>query len=87
MTTLDDLIGALRGAPRLPRAACRGLWVLFDDVDDPDDALALCALCPEQTACQQWADTQPDKKLHGVIAGRVYTSASQTSQQRKAATA
>jgi hypothetical protein len=42
--TLDDLIGALRGAPKLPDASCRGLWVLFDDIELPDDGLALCAL-------------------------------------------
>jgi hypothetical protein len=67
------LIGAvLRGAPSLPRAACKGLGELFDADTDDDafDALELCAGCPELLPCRRWAETLKHNKINGVIGGQ-----------------
>jgi hypothetical protein len=54
MTDLVALVAALASIPRLPGAACRGRWELFDPChgDDPERpaaeaaALALCRRLP-----------------------------------------
>lgn len=54
MRNLPDL----KGIPDLPDAACRGfpLEMFFPAQPiESKDAKALCKLCPEQTACLQWA--------------------------------
>lgn len=68
-----SLLSALRGAPRLPGAACRGHWETFDDIDEPDYAISVCLNhCPALSNCRQWADSQPKRNLYGVIAGEVF---------------
>lgn len=61
----------LRGAPKLPRAACRGKAGLFDAAEGSHQvrrARTICLACPELEACKTWAATQRD--LVGVAAGQ-----------------
>jgi WhiB family transcriptional regulator, redox-sensing transcriptional regulator len=79
------LLGAIHGAPDLPRAACRGRSDLFDGrtEDDVDEAIEVCeTLCPEFLACRAWAQSQPRRRICGVIAGRMYEH--KPPRQRKA---
>lgn len=80
MSTLADLLDALRGAPRLPGALCRGQSDLFDaaDHDQLIEAVQTCQRCPALTACHEWAVTLRDNHVSGVVAGRkfVWTSPS-----------
>jgi hypothetical protein len=75
MSTLDDLMAALAGTPRLPGALCRGESELFDQHDDPgviEHAIAICHSCPARADCERWVDSsRPGQRPHGVIAGRV----------------
>jgi hypothetical protein len=75
MSTIDDLMAALAGAPRLPGALCRGEADLFDQYDDPatvDYCVDVCASCPARADCERWLDSlRPSQRPHGVIAGRV----------------
>jgi hypothetical protein len=85
--TLADLVGALRSVPALPGAKCRGRAELFDGADGPDGArtrlaAAFCARCPALTACAAWAGRQPDNRLDGVVAGRLFAYVAHTSQRR-----
>jgi hypothetical protein len=79
---LESLFAALMGAPRLPSAACIGLWALMDDVDRPDDALKICGGCSSLQACHAWASSQPNNSLHGIVGGRIYEW-TQTPSRRK----
>lgn len=84
---LADLLGTLRAVPALPGARCRGRSELFDGADGLDGdrtraAAALCQVCPALTACASWADRQPDNRLDGVVAGRLYAYASHRSHRR-----
>jgi len=73
-----ELLDALRGAPALPGAACRGRSAEFDTVDtnQAQAAIEVCESCPALHRCRQWADSQPVNALHGVVGGRVYEWAS-----------
>jgi WhiB family redox-sensing transcriptional regulator len=78
VTAATDLFGALGIIPSLPGAQCRGRATLFDGGDGPDDprtkqAALLCRGCPSLKKCSEWVDTQSPAKLHGVLAGRLYT--------------
>jgi hypothetical protein len=77
---LTALVGALARVPLLAGARCRGRADLFDGSDGPEGertrlAAALCNACPALAACSDWADSQPDNKLDGVIAGRLFAYA------------
>jgi hypothetical protein len=72
---LSALLGALAGAPDLPRAACRNQARQFDGETPKDIALAVITcqtLCPELARCEAWAASQPRRRLCGVIAGEYY---------------
>ncbi len=88
MSDWAALAAALAAAPRLPGAACKGRYELFDPAEpgeDEDDytyrdetALAICRHCPALTDCQSWLETLPPRQQPpGVIAGRI-TSSSRT---------
>jgi hypothetical protein len=81
---LECIWAALRGVPRLPGAACRGLYAVMDDVDMPDDALKICAGCSALQACDAWAQSQPENALNGVVGGRVYAWVLHPGLRRKA---
>lgn len=70
--TLDLLVLILKGAPRLPGAACRADPVLFDAADGGRiaEAVALCRRCPQLVPCRDWADSRPKRSLIGVVGGR-----------------
>jgi Transcription factor WhiB len=70
---ITDLLAELSASPKLPGAACRGRWKLYDsaDADDVASAQRICAGCPALQACRQWVETSP-QRLHGyVVAGVV----------------
>lgn len=74
---LGLLVAVLRGVPRLDGALCRDRHTLFDGDQGTADFAAeraqdLCFRCPVLHDCATWAAGQPDTRLHGVIAGRVY---------------
>lgn len=83
MTLLADLLDALRMAPALPGARCRGRSHLFDEAQ-PDEAaevveqrhaqaLGLCSGCTALASCGQWFDGLPAAdRPHGVVAGRLH---------------
>lgn len=84
MTALmyDNLLNALRGAPALPGARCRGKPHLFDPPaprEHPEttaqrhnQALGLCALCPSLGACQDWVNGLPrGRRPLGITAGLI----------------
>lgn len=86
MSGLDQLLLSLAGAPSLPGARCRGKSHLFDGADGPDgertrQAAQLCRRCPALARCRTWADEQPNRKLNGVIAARLYTHVSHASMR------
>jgi hypothetical protein len=78
------LLEALAGStPRLPGAACRGRYELFDTAAGQfgyrmfqarAEALAVCAGCPVLRECRQWLDSQPPGRVRGVCAGTVINS-------------
>ena len=87
MSALDELLLSLAGAPSLPGARCRGRSHLFDGTDGPDgertrQAAAMCRRCPALDRCAEWADSQPAKRLDGVIAGRLFTYAAHDSLRK-----
>ncbi|WP_286275377.1 WhiB family transcriptional regulator [Mycobacterium antarcticum] len=60
---------------------------MFDGADGPEgertrQAAQLCRTCPALTRCAEWVVTQPERDLHGVIAGKLYTYASHASVRR-----
>jgi len=79
-TTVQDLLGALAGAPSLPGARCRGRPHLFDG-PGPDEAaetvaarqsqaLGLCRLCPSLDDCRLWLESLPAQaRPPGTVAG------------------
>ncbi len=82
MSDLASLLGSMRRAPRLPGAACRGKWALFDPAEPTEAAdetrnrhqaaLAACQSCPALAGCEQWfAGLQPRQRPLGVVAGRI----------------
>lgn len=75
MSTLDDLMAALGGIPRLPGARCRARHDMFDQYDDPgivEAAIAICHSCPALPACKTWCDSLPPRQRPaGVVAGQV----------------
>lgn len=82
MSTLDDLLLSLSGAPSLPGASCRGLAPTFDEPapnEPPADveyrrrkSLAICGGCPVLSRCQSWLMSLPkQKRPPGVVAGMV----------------
>ncbi|WP_068179698.1 WhiB family transcriptional regulator [Mycobacterium sp. UM_CSW] len=83
---LADLLGALRGIPNLPDAACRNLPELFDATDeiDAEPAIALCRSCPALQDCAAWAATLPKNSISGVVAARIHVW---TDRRRKAGAA
>ncbi len=91
MTNLDTLLGALRGVPVLPGAACVGRHALFDEQHPEESAadartryaraLTVCTGCPALNQCREWFDgLRPRDRPTGVIAGRLHTP-----KQRKTA--
>lgn len=88
MTTLDALLGALRGMPNLPDARCIDRTDLFDatisseagrlnkeTLEARKAALDCCAGCPELEPCRSWLATIPSRhRPRGVVAGRVIES-------------
>jgi hypothetical protein len=75
MSTIDDLMAALHGIPRLSGALCRGEADLFDQYDDlatVDTTIAICHSCPAKADCERWLDSlRPSQRPVGVVAGRV----------------
>jgi hypothetical protein len=71
VSTLDGWLDAIGNAPDLEHGLCVGNWDLFDDVDLPDEALALCRQCGVLARCTEWASTLSDRQLSGVVAGEV----------------
>ena len=82
MTALDDRLGDIANGPDLEEGLCIGNWDLFDDVDLPDEALALCRQCRVLARCTDWAATLSDRQLSGVVAGvvRVHPSNRRTKE-------
>ena len=83
MTSLDSILGALRGAPALPGAKCRGRWWLFDEQQPGEadesaaqrhkQALSLCSHCPSLIPCRDWFDgLKPRERPLGVTAARLH---------------
>ena len=69
------LFAALGGIPRLPGAACRGRWELFDSPDATDIAAAIqtCSSCPARYRCAEWvASLSPKQRPAGVVAGQIH---------------
>lgn len=73
---------ALRGAPNLPRAACKGRSELFDTWHDDEpwperdrrhaEAVQACLSCPELEPCRQWLESMHrSKRPDGVVAAKV----------------
>jgi hypothetical protein len=67
----------LAGVPKLEGARCVGKPELFDvstldEAAQAAEALTLCESCPAIEQCSRWADSQPRRRLHGVIAARWY---------------
>jgi WhiB family redox-sensing transcriptional regulator len=82
MSTLNQLLLALAGAPALPGARCRNRGALFDPPAPREapatfaarhrQAIGLCAGCPALSACQTWFIGLPKRQRpQGVVAGRV----------------
>jgi len=85
----DEFRIQLGEVPALPGARCRGRTELFDATIHPerggsiDDlqyarnrASDLCGACPALNRCRAWVDSlPPNQRPHGVIAGRLNTSA------------
>ena len=82
---LDHLLAAIRSAPALPGARCRGRSHLFDPQHPQErpeatdarhvQALGLCSLCPSLVPCREWVDGLPQRRRPlGVVAGRVRES-------------
>ena len=80
---LASLLGAIRAAPVLPGARCRGRPHLFDPVDRGEraetvaerhrQALGLCQQCPALAQCRTWVESLPaSRRPSGVVAGQVY---------------
>jgi hypothetical protein len=82
--SVAELLDALAQTPRLPDAACRGQWELFDTaaggrslprtkvIQARRDALELCHDCPALQACRDYIDNiQPYLRPRGVVAGRL----------------
>jgi hypothetical protein len=80
---LAALLAAVRAAPALPGARCRGRHHLFDGAgkDESEDvvahrhdqALRLCRDCAALDACRDWVDSLPKRERpEGVVAGRVH---------------
>jgi hypothetical protein len=88
VTTLDDLLSTLKGAPALPNASCRDRTDLFDRTIASEagrvtseilqarkDALSVCAGCPELEPCRRYLDALPPRhRPRGVVAGRTIES-------------
>ncbi|NOR00025.1 hypothetical protein HGK72_08130 [Mycolicibacterium fortuitum] len=97
MTTIDGLLGALVGAPRLPGARCVGRSKLFDPIEtgeDPDDALErveaakhICGTCPVQTDCHEWVMSLPRSRRPPGVCGGVYRDHPSDNKKRKEAAA
>ena len=75
MVTLDPLLEAMRGIPKLEGAKCSGEWAVFDETDNPEIveyACHLCASCDALAACREWFDSLPrTRRPEGVVAGRL----------------
>ena len=83
MSQLDEILGALAGAPALPGAACVGHWATFDAtimstagrppkpvLQARCDALAICSSCPALERCREHLESLPDRdRPQGVVAG------------------
>jgi hypothetical protein len=82
MSTLDGWLDTIANGPDLEKGLCIGNWDLFDDVDLPDEALALCRQCSVQQRCADWSATLSDRELSGVVAGvvRVHPSNRRTKE-------
>jgi hypothetical protein len=70
-SALAELLDELGSTVKLPGAACRGRWRIFDSSDPQNIAAAqrICAGCPALDRCRSWAATQ--QQLTGVVAGVV----------------
>jgi hypothetical protein len=82
---ITGLFGSLGGIPALPLARCRGNSEKWDAVEDPglvEYAVSECMQCPEFKPCREFALSQPENSLDGVIAGLVFVYASHPSARR-----
>jgi hypothetical protein len=81
---VELLAEVLRDSPKLEDAACVGRWPgLFDppgqgeSLDHPDVAhrrgiaVSICRACPCLEMCREWAESQPQGRLSGVVAGEI----------------
>jgi hypothetical protein len=58
--------------PSMPDAECRDVSpAIMDAVDDPAEALRICARCPELASCRDWLATTGRNTVTGVVAGQV----------------
>jgi hypothetical protein len=66
------LAAVLADTPRLRDAACRGRWDVFDGDGEEHIhlAVALCGICPERSACRDWASGRRD--VSGVLGGQYW---------------
>lgn len=78
--TLDDLLDALAGVPRLADAACSGRGGMFDERRQDETregwhsrterAVSICGRCPALAGCRDWLQSlTPARRPHGVVAG------------------
>lgn len=68
---LENLLGPLRGFPKLDGARCVGRWALFDSTDplDAEDAISICRRCEALPDCGAWFESLPaNAKPSGVVA-------------------
>jgi hypothetical protein len=98
MSDLAALLAAVRAAPALPGARCRGRHHLFDEAAPGEDedtvdqrhaqALQLCAACPALTRCADWFDSLPrSQRPTGVVAGRLNIARPRRKPRQRKATA
>lgn len=75
MSTVDDIYGVLRGAPRLDGCACVGHHELMDEYDDVgiiEAAKAICGQCGAKAACREFVESLPSsQRPFGTTAGEV----------------
>jgi hypothetical protein len=82
MSQLDEILAAVRAAPCLPGAKCRGKSHLFDPAAPGEDdetvayrhnqAIGLCSRCESLTRCEEWYSSLPSKQRPGgIIAGQL----------------
>jgi len=71
---LDGLLDAITAAPDLRQGLCVGHWSLWDATDDPaivDHCVSQCLRCPVLSRCRDWSPTFSNRRLSGVVAGKV----------------